>query len=541
MDIYKKAKDLYENNSTDFLTSPYKMGICMATFQRKNGKSPEYLTKSLKSILAQTSNNWHIYLVGDKYEDNNEFNILASLVPSDKITAINLPVALERENLTGENLWMQGGANALNTANRLALDDNCDYILHLDDDDSFHPKKIQILNYILTIFKDPIFLFHLSTHADKSVLPREAISNTSIEKNIVPVSPANIIHSSFCIHKSILNNFKYSSYISGKTDYIPGDMEFINYLNKSLEDTSKYTIFIPLLLSYHDMEGETKKGGKRYKSKKKNSKSKNKTKRSKKKRMYKKYGGSNSNVYIYTFCYNESVLLPHMVNHYKKNFPNSEITIYDNYSTDNSVELAKSLGCKVIPFDTNNELSCEKGLEIRNNCWKEKTNSWIIMCDMDEFLCLSENDLNTEYKNGTTIIKSKGYNIIGNSNFEDLHDINIETVSKGVYDPMYDKKICFYTGSIIEMNYTVGAHTINPKGTIKYSDKEYLLKHINWPGLPYKLKRNKILFNRSTADRNKGMGSHYKDKNSEIENEYNNYLTKAEDIKLLYPDCFNEL
>ena len=294
MDIYKKAKDLYENSSTDFLTSSCKMGICMATFQRKNGKSPEYLTKSLKSILAQTANNWHIYLVGDKYEDDNEFKQLASVVPSDRITSLNLPVAIERDNLTGENLWMQGGANALNTANRLALDNNCDYILHLDDDDSFHPKKIQILNYILTIFKEPIFLFHLSTHADKSLLPREATNNTSIEKNIVPVSPANIIHSSFCIHKSILNNFKYSSYISGKTDYIPGDMEFINYLNKYLEDASKYTIFIPFLLSYHDIEGETMKGGKRYKSKKKNRKSKNnKTKRSKKNRIRIKHGGRN--------------------------------------------------------------------------------------------------------------------------------------------------------------------------------------------------------------------------------------------------------
>jgi len=50
-----------------------------------------------------------------------------------------------------------------------------------------------------------------------------------------------------------------------------------------------------------------------------------------------------------------------------------------------------------------------------------------------------------------------------------------------------------------------------------------------------------MAFSRSSSDRGKGWGTHYKDSNSEIENEYNNNLAKAEDIKPLYPDCFNEL
>ena len=279
----------------------------------------------------------------------------------------------------------------------------------------------------------------------------------------------------------------------------------------------------------------------KYKLKSKCRKNKKGVKKSKKNGTRRRYGGNNNTVYIYTCCYNESVMLPLMVNHYKKIFTSCEITIYDNNSTDNTAEVAKSLGCKVIKFDTTNETNNVKMLEIKNNCWKEKKNSWVIVCDVDEFLCITQNILDDEYKNGVTILRSTGYNIIGDSKFEDLHDINVETLSKGIYDYMYNKNICFYSGAITEMNYTIGGHEIRPVGTIKYSDKQYLLKHISWPGLQYRLKRNTILFDRSHANRGKGWGVQYKANNSEIETEYNNNLATAKDIKPLYQDCFNEL
>jgi len=249
---------IYNTDIQEYRSGNKKLGICMATFQRKNGKSPFYLKRSLTALMNQTATNWHLYLVGDKYDDNNELLNIIDFFPKDKITCINLDIAAERDYITNKSdLWKVGGSNAFNHSMDMALKDNCDYILHNDDDDPFHIKKLQCINYILSLYDDPFFIFHYSTFLTNTILPHEKINYLS-KNNLFPRS-CNVIHTSFCLNKSIASEFRYDGYEPGKTYYECGDVQLIEYiLSICNSDISKYTIFIPLLLSNHDIEGEAR-------------------------------------------------------------------------------------------------------------------------------------------------------------------------------------------------------------------------------------------------------------------------------------------
>jgi len=51
-------------------------------------------------------------------------------------------------------------------------------------------------------------------------------------------------------------------------------------------------------------------------------------------------------------------------------------------------------------------------MDIKNNCWKDVKSDWIIMADMDEFLCVTEEELKNELELGTTILTIQGYGLV---------------------------------------------------------------------------------------------------------------------------------
>jgi hypothetical protein len=212
---------------------------------------------------------------------------------------------------------------------------------------------------------------------------------------------------------------------------------------------------------------------------------------------------------IFILCYNESYLLPHTINHYKKYLPSCKITIYDNQSSDNSVKLALSLGCNVISWSSNNQINDHLYLKIKNNCWKNIKNGWIIMIDMDEFLCVTEDELLDEIKNETSILEIKGLEMVGESNKIDLTDIDLQKINKYVDKDEESKKLCFLREKITEMNYGMGAHHCNPLGNIKYSSKIYYNKHMNTLGLNYINNKTKKRYERSELMLKQGLATHY--------------------------------
>lgn len=241
---------------------------------------------------------------------------------------------------------------------------------------------------------------------------------------------------------------------------------------------------------------------------------------------------------IYIVNYNEEHIIKHTIAHYRKYLPSAEIIICDNYSTDNSLKIARSLGCRYIQWDTDNKVDDFKLLNLKNNVWKTEGVEWILMIDMDEWLCITEDELIEENRKGTTILKTIGYNMVGESKLEDLSDIDLHKIYKGNNWPGESKQLCFNRKSINEINYNWGAHTSNPKGLVVFSEKAYLVKHMDILGIPYKLMKQRNRTERSRHQWKHGLGIHYSDSDEKLIQFYNESLKKHEDLRNKFPNNF---
>ena len=236
---------------------------------------------------------------------------------------------------------------------------------------------------------------------------------------------------------------------------------------------------------------------------------------------------------VFLVCYNEATLLPNTIKHYRSLLPSCSITIYDNESTDNSVKLAESLGCTVINWDTGNIIDDHKLRDLKNSCWKSIPDGWIIMADMDEWLCVSESELQDEFNNGTTILNVRGVNIIAESKLTDLSDIDLFSLNKVKDYQIESKKLCFLRESIIDINYSHGAHWSFPTGSIKYSLKTYINKHMHFLGLNFLINKYTQCYNRSHEMRKENMAVQYTNNTEEIRSKYMDILNGSYHIDFL--------
>lgn len=227
---------------------------------------------------------------------------------------------------------------------------------------------------------------------------------------------------------------------------------------------------------------------------------------------------------IYTIAFNEKLMLPYFVAHYRSLFPKCRIVVYNNMSDDGTKELALSLNCEVIDYDTGGKLSDAKYLDIKNNCWKNAPGNqeaaartdWAMIVDMDEHCIIGESDLINESENGATILKFEGFNMVNM-----LHNLAIETIQYGVRAPSYDKSYCFNIREIKEINYEPGCHHARPVGNVRYSQSFYRCLHYKYLNIEYMIKRHALFASRLSDDNiKKGFGFHYRYPASRIKKEF---------------------
>ena len=174
-----------------------KIAIVIATYQRADGKSPIGLKRALTSIENQTHQDYKVFVIGDKYEDDRE--LYETCWKFQKVSVINLAYAAERDKYPKKDyrLFCSGGCNASLIGIDLAINDGFEYVCHLDHDDWWEPDHLFLINQVIED-KNPLFVCTLSTHF-KSYLPEIPITNKVIK--FTP-SPAGLICSSVCIKYS---------------------------------------------------------------------------------------------------------------------------------------------------------------------------------------------------------------------------------------------------------------------------------------------------------------------------------------------------
>jgi glycosyltransferase involved in cell wall biosynthesis len=172
-----------------------KFGIMMKTYKRKKRDSKSLAERSLKSILNQTYQNYKVFLIGDKYEDQEEFEYIASLIPKDKIIAINLKVAVERDDpkLKGHCLWYSAGVNSTKFALNKMKEDGIIYYSRLDDDDYWLPNHLETIKSGYEKFPKSSFVYTRSKYRG-FYLPRKSHTVKLGYNNLFP-QPKDVVPS----------------------------------------------------------------------------------------------------------------------------------------------------------------------------------------------------------------------------------------------------------------------------------------------------------------------------------------------------------
>jgi glycosyltransferase involved in cell wall biosynthesis len=228
-------------------------GICISTYQRKDGKTPELLRRALDSVFNQTYKNFKIFLIGDKYENNDEFEKILSEYPSEKIYYENLEIANERDFYNNKMaIWSYGGVNALNRCIDVAFSNNFVFLCHLDHDDWWYPNHLEnIKNCIEETNAD--WICTKSTYASAG----QFLPNLMSKDKYIKFEPgwAKLIHSSVCInYKNIPLKYRDLFKITGKVG-LPADADLWERIKVFAKENNKKCILINELTCRHDEEG----------------------------------------------------------------------------------------------------------------------------------------------------------------------------------------------------------------------------------------------------------------------------------------------
>lgn len=245
----------------------------------------------------------------------------------------------------------------------------------------------------------------------------------------------------------------------------------------------------------------------------------------------------------YILTWNESDIIELVIKHYQKFC--DQITILDNFSTDDTRDIAERMGCTVKTFGTLFFDDAEN-MKIKNECWKGSQADWVIVCDCDEVLVCEFEDYTYYPENvrrydvydlkdfirfiepSATIFQTQGWQIMSDS----MPITDLLEITNGYHFSNYSKNIIFNPKAIKEINYNPGAHRIDPVGNVVYSEETlYVLHYKHIGGVDRTIKRYAQYRKRlSKNNLKKGWGIHYNRSVSSLKAEWSERIAKSKPL-----------
>lgn len=244
-------------------------------------------------------------------------------------------------------------------------------------------------------------------------------------------------------------------------------------------------------------------------------------------------------IYLYSVMYNEERLLPFFIEHYKPIV--DKIIIYDNESTDNSVQIAKQSDCEVRTLISEGFYRDDLITGIKDKSWHEvKLNpnvNWIIIVDIDEFIYhpnLRQKLEQLRHIQKHFIIPS-GFQIV-TTEFPDTYHKLIENCQNGVLDFDYSKPCIFNPHIIKELNLTSGSHQCHPKTQRRriniYPGSDIYLFHLANLSFEYRFdKYHRHFIRYHQINRDNKWGWQYLETREEMQKRFDDLLLKVKPIK----------
>lgn len=177
----------------------FKFAVIVNTYKRKHIDTKSILLKMFSMLGNQDFKDFKLFIGGDSYYDNNEFEEICKKYNGD-IFYKNYDKHYRDGYFTiPRNKWANGGIVTNYELIKEAYKQNFDYYIHLDDDDIWESNHISSIVNCVNSFENVDFTISYSNFFDIK-LPRSCENIKNIYKDNYIIKPFDSVHSSWCLN-----------------------------------------------------------------------------------------------------------------------------------------------------------------------------------------------------------------------------------------------------------------------------------------------------------------------------------------------------